>query len=214
MAAHRWLSSHRGGVVIAEDLAPLLDLETPPSAAKADQGLLPVLLHFDGRPQVTDQGDLIYCFPSLRHRPEAPSSAAADHRCRGRFFASTRTTDCVYPCQPGAALDLWHFGCELVGVVAVAPSLELAPVGSTCWHCLGLVLAIPFSCSYCPCCGGSAGAVPMRPFISAIAGASNGRIGLNSIVMNWCLSVGRRLVGARHCLRSAKGWCTRQNTIF
>ena len=84
LEARRWqriggFLRYRGGVVIAEDLAPLLDLETPPSTAKADQGLLPVLLHFDGRPQVTDQGDLIYCFPSLRHRPEAPSSATADH---------------------------------------------------------------------------------------------------------------------------------------
>ncbi len=69
---------HRGGVVIAEDLAPLLDLASPPSVAKADQGLLPVLLHFDGRPQVTDQGDLLYCFPSLRQLPEALSSSAAD----------------------------------------------------------------------------------------------------------------------------------------
>ncbi len=81
---------HRGGVVIAEDLAPLLDLGSPPSrsqrtelnpselklselqpheslvaAERADQGMLPVLLHFDGQPQVTDQGDLLYCFPSL-----------------------------------------------------------------------------------------------------------------------------------------------------
>ena len=75
---------HRGGVVIAEDLAPLLDLECLPPAAdasqtaliaeQADQGLLPVLLHFDGRPQVTDQGDLIYCFPSLQHRSVEVSS--------------------------------------------------------------------------------------------------------------------------------------------
>ena len=67
---------HRGGVVIAEDLAPLLDLDAPPSAAKADQGMLPVLLHFDGRPQVTEQGDLFYFFASLQHRVLQDSSAA------------------------------------------------------------------------------------------------------------------------------------------
>jgi hypothetical protein len=74
LEARRWqriggFLRYRGGVVIAEDLAPLLDLETPPSAAKADQGMLPVLLHFDGRPQVTEQGDLLYSFPSLRTSP-------------------------------------------------------------------------------------------------------------------------------------------------
>lgn len=67
---------HRGGVVIAEDLAPLLDLDAPPSAAKANQGMLPVLLHFDGRPQVTEQGDLFYFFASLQHRVLQDSSAA------------------------------------------------------------------------------------------------------------------------------------------
>ena len=87
---------HRGGVVIAEDLAPLLDLETPPSQLKAfqlkasqsdlfsassameraDQGMLQVLLHFDGRPQVTEQGDLFYFFSSLQERALQASSAA------------------------------------------------------------------------------------------------------------------------------------------
>jgi hypothetical protein len=84
LEARRWqriggFLRYRGGVVIAEDLAPLLDLETPPSAAKADQGMLPVLLHFDGRPQVTERGDLLYSFPSLQHRPEEASSSPQSH---------------------------------------------------------------------------------------------------------------------------------------
>ena len=84
LEARRWqriggFLRYRGGVVIAEDLAPLLDLETPPSAAKADQGMLPVLLHFDGRPQVTERGDLLYSFPSLQHRPEEASSSPQAH---------------------------------------------------------------------------------------------------------------------------------------
>jgi hypothetical protein len=84
LEARRWqriggFLRYRDGVVIAEDLAPLLDLETPPSASKADQGMLPVLLHFDGRPQVTEQGDLLYSFPSLQHRPEEASSSHQAH---------------------------------------------------------------------------------------------------------------------------------------
>ena len=70
----------RCGVVIAEDLAPLLKLGSPPfllqpslshpselqmATERADQGMLPVLMHFDGRPQVTEQGDLVYCFPTF-----------------------------------------------------------------------------------------------------------------------------------------------------
>ena len=85
---------NRGGVVIAEDLAPLLDLESPPSSRslrsdfqasdsqlaseRADQGMLPILMHFDGQPQVTDQGDLLYCFPSLHGGAIESSSFSTD----------------------------------------------------------------------------------------------------------------------------------------
>ncbi|MEB3199112.1 MAG: hypothetical protein VKK62_01130 [Synechococcaceae cyanobacterium] len=62
---------HRGGAVIAEDLAPLLDLPPPPSDPEqarelADRAMLPVLQRFDGRPEVSDSGDLLYHFPSLQ----------------------------------------------------------------------------------------------------------------------------------------------------
>ena len=73
---HRWqrigaVLQDRGGVVMAEDLAPLLDLPTPPAELQLgsdwiDQAMLPVLLHFDGRPEVTAQGQLLYVFPSLQ----------------------------------------------------------------------------------------------------------------------------------------------------
>lgn len=73
---HRWqrigaVLQDRRGVVMAEDLAPLLDLPGPPAELQLgsdwiDQAMLPVLLHFDGRPEVTAQGQLLYVFPSLQ----------------------------------------------------------------------------------------------------------------------------------------------------
>ena len=81
----------RCGVVIAEDLAPLLKLGSPPflsqpslshpselqmATERADQGMLPVLMHFDGRPQVTEQGDLVYCFPTFFDGVRSESSTA------------------------------------------------------------------------------------------------------------------------------------------
>lgn len=66
-----------GGVVIAEDLAPLLDLPDCPSDPErrrdlADAAMLPVLLRFDGRPDVSEDGDLIHRFPAI------PADAAGD----------------------------------------------------------------------------------------------------------------------------------------
>ncbi|GAB0494318.1 hypothetical protein MMPV_005610 [Pyropia vietnamensis] len=61
------------GAVSAVQLAPLLDLpanvegDTPALSASAvdEQYMLPVLTRFDGHPEVTDEGDIVYVFPSL-----------------------------------------------------------------------------------------------------------------------------------------------------
>ena len=85
------LLQRNGGVVIAEDLAPLLNLPAPPKDPQlatdcADQGMLPVLLHFDGRPEVTEQGQLVYRFPALQGQPvegsapEQPSPPLRERR--------------------------------------------------------------------------------------------------------------------------------------
>lgn len=57
------------GAVTAEQLAPFLDL---PEGSKGDDGhvvdeafVLPVLERFGGYPEVTDDGDIVYVFPSL-----------------------------------------------------------------------------------------------------------------------------------------------------
>lgn len=55
------------GAVTAEQIAPYLDL--PPTLANnsSDENyILPVLVKFDGRPEVSPQGDIIYHFPTLQ----------------------------------------------------------------------------------------------------------------------------------------------------
>lgn len=69
---------HRGGAVIAEDLAPLLELPPRPSDGQqaadiADGAMLAVLQRFDGRPAVNEHGDLAFHFPSLQVRAQAQS---------------------------------------------------------------------------------------------------------------------------------------------
>lgn len=50
-----------GGVVVAEQLAAYTDAKP-----NDEDGVLPVLVRFDGRPEVTDTGNLVYLFPSLQ----------------------------------------------------------------------------------------------------------------------------------------------------
>lgn len=60
-----YITSH-GGVVTAEEVAPYLDVP-PIDGNKEDESyVLPVLLRFDGRPEVNSKGDILYRFPSLQ----------------------------------------------------------------------------------------------------------------------------------------------------
>lgn len=50
-----------GGSVTAEQIAPYTKADP-----KNEDGMLPVLVRFDGRPEVTESGNIIYQFPSLQ----------------------------------------------------------------------------------------------------------------------------------------------------
>ncbi|MBW4524895.1 MAG: hypothetical protein KME18_06820 [Phormidium tanganyikae FI6-MK23] len=54
------------GAVIAEQIAPFLDSIRTPSDQESEQYMLPVLTRFDGRPEVSPEGQFVYQFPSLQ----------------------------------------------------------------------------------------------------------------------------------------------------
>ena len=53
------------GAVTAEQLAPYLDPSEASSSVVDESYVLPVLVRFQGRPEVTEQGDIIYVFPDF-----------------------------------------------------------------------------------------------------------------------------------------------------
>lgn len=55
------LIRRNNGVVTAEQLAPYTG-----SHPRNEDGVLPVLVRFDGKPEVTEKGDIVYLFPSLQ----------------------------------------------------------------------------------------------------------------------------------------------------
>lgn len=59
------LIRNHGGAIAAEQVAPYLDNVTS-SNQETEDYILPVLARFNGYPQVSDQGDLIYYFPELQ----------------------------------------------------------------------------------------------------------------------------------------------------
>ncbi|MGA1621245.1 MAG: hypothetical protein ACO36E_00790 [Synechocystis sp.] len=71
------LIRNNGGAIAAEQVAPYLDNVTPLNQETEDY-IMPVLARFNGYPQVSDQGDIIYTFPDLQVSAQrrAPKSVA------------------------------------------------------------------------------------------------------------------------------------------
>ena len=83
LAERRWRAiatviRNHGGAVVAEQMAPYLDL---PSRLLADDEdyMLPVLIRFNGQPEVSPDGQIVYHFPELQvtatQQKSAPISA-------------------------------------------------------------------------------------------------------------------------------------------
>lgn len=80
----RWQSiatviRNNGGTAIAEQIAPYLDKVGQGSQYEDEDYILPVLTRFNGRPQVSPDGQIIYHFPELQvtaqHRQPQPIAA-------------------------------------------------------------------------------------------------------------------------------------------
>ncbi|XP_062223180.1 uncharacterized protein At5g03900, chloroplastic-like isoform X2 [Phragmites australis] len=72
--------SSNGGVVTAEELAPFLDVPPPSEESKDDESfILPVLLRFQGHPEVDEQGNILYQFPSLQRTASSKGGGSREY---------------------------------------------------------------------------------------------------------------------------------------
>ncbi|KAI4341968.1 hypothetical protein MLD38_026635 [Melastoma candidum] len=76
--------SSNGGVVAAEELAPYLDVEKREDAGD-ESFILPVLLRFDGQPEIDDEGNILYGFPSLQRTASSQRTGRKEYV--GRIWA-------------------------------------------------------------------------------------------------------------------------------
>lgn len=68
-----------GGVVAAEELAPYLDVLPTNETMDDESYILPVLLRFDGHPEVDDEGSILYRFPSLQRTASSQRSRRKEY---------------------------------------------------------------------------------------------------------------------------------------
>ncbi|XP_075491891.1 uncharacterized protein At5g03900, chloroplastic-like [Primulina tabacum] len=90
-----------GGVVTADELAPYLDLDTTDNKDD-DSYILPVLLRFDGQPEVDEEGNILYCFPSLQR-------TAAPQRSGRKGSVSKKWADWVGGVEKFFNEKMWQF---------------------------------------------------------------------------------------------------------
>ncbi|KAK4354180.1 hypothetical protein RND71_026374 [Anisodus tanguticus] len=109
--------SSNGGVVAAEELAPFLDVETP-NKTDDESYILPVLLRFDGQPEVDEEevmgssrgnsllqkcrGNILYRFPSLQR-------TAAPEKSGRKEYVGKRWTDWVGQVERFLQEKKWQF---------------------------------------------------------------------------------------------------------
>ncbi|KAL8152928.1 hypothetical protein V2J09_010688 [Rumex salicifolius] len=69
--------SSNGGVVTAEELAPYLDVTKDPM--NDESYVLPVLLRFGGQPEVNEEGNILYRFPTLQRTASSQRSGQKEY---------------------------------------------------------------------------------------------------------------------------------------
>ncbi|KAL8039725.1 hypothetical protein ABFX02_10G054800 [Erythranthe guttata] len=119
-----------GGVVAAEELAPYLDLETT-KIMEDESYILPVLLRFDGQPEVDEEGNILYIFPSLQ-RTAAPQRRGpkedVERRCHqpGEVKKFLKETDWQFSKTTAfrKAMVIGFGGLNLAGVIILGAMLK------------------------------------------------------------------------------------------
>ena len=124
-ALGRYIQS-RGGVVTAEELAPFLDATSSEFRAAVDSDgvvvqesfVLPALTIFGGEPEVTDDGNIVYVFPSLQTTAQRkPMPVPYDAVLEQEWTLTEATT--------GQKILVGALGAlNVVGVVALSVALQ------------------------------------------------------------------------------------------
>ncbi|GFP89865.1 uncharacterized protein at5g03900 chloroplastic [Phtheirospermum japonicum] len=133
----QYIASH-GGIVTAEELAPYLDLETYGNTDD-DSYILPVLLRFDGQPEVDEEGNILYRFPLLQR-------TAAPQRSGRKEYVGRNWNDAVGGVEKFFKENKWQFsktsaseramviglgGLNLFGVIILGSMMKTMPVSQS-----------------------------------------------------------------------------------
>ena len=137
---------NNSGAVIAEQIAPYMDnLESNSSTYEYEEYMLPVLARFNGYPEVSPQGDIIYHFPELQvsATKQKKQSVPAYLKELPRRFSEATSGQKMGAITLGAAnlILALVLGSMLRGSVELQAIGLIAFVNSIYWFLLGYAIA-------------------------------------------------------------------------
>lgn len=108
------------GAVIAEQIAPFLDSVGTISEQESEQYMLPVLTRFDGRPEVSPEGQFVYQFPSLQTTVSQSDRRWLPTFLRESLYQFSQATSGQITLAAGLGVVLLVLALVLTGMVSAA----------------------------------------------------------------------------------------------
>lgn len=126
-----------GGAIVAEQIAPYLDNVGEKYQRESEDYILPVLTKFDGRPEVSPEGEIVYHFPELQTTAKAWKIQAVPEYLRERLwrFSKSSSGQVMLSIGLGAVnlIGALVLGSLLKGGIAVKVGGFLGFVNSIYW---------------------------------------------------------------------------------
>jgi hypothetical protein len=127
------------GAIVAEQVTPFLDLSGSPSTQEDEDYMLPVLIRFNGQPEVSPDGQLIYHFPDLQTTAQRREGAAIAPYLQEQEWRFSQATGSQLAWAIGLGVTLLILSMMLSGLlVSTSPA----------WIHLMSTLAWMYSVSY------------------------------------------------------------------
>lgn len=127
---------NNGGVVVAEQIAPYLDDLGNSSSQDMEDYMLPVLSRFNGRPEVSPEGGLVYRFPELQVMAREHEARPVSAYLRESEWEFTKAT---------SNQKMWAIGLgvvNFVGALALGSLLQSPEIAAVTGGLIGFTNSI------------------------------------------------------------------------
>ena len=117
------------GAVIAEQIAPFLDSIGSLSDQESEQYMLPVLTRFDGRPEVSPEGQFVYQFPSLQTTVSQQEQRSLSQFLRESLYQFSKASRGQITLAAGLGVVLLVLAIVLTGMTVATSVAVLKALG-------------------------------------------------------------------------------------